>query len=326
MNKAHASLASLFALAFVLYAAYSLPAKSGETGNAAPASIRIGYQKYGTLILVKARGELDRKLKAAGVTVDWAEFAFGPPMLEALNAAHLDFAASGETPPVFALAAKGSDLVYLGYESASPEGEAILVAKDAGIAGVAGLKGRKVAVARGSNAHYLLIRALASAALGWKDIQPVYLAPADARAAFANGAVDAWAIWDFHLAVAQETAGARILADGQKLVQNHEIYTSRKDFIRQHPELAKTVLEEIARTDEWARTHTAEAAELLDRQLGIGVPVLKKALERRAYGLHPVDAELASAQQNIADTLHALGLLPKPVQVSLALSATEIQP
>ncbi|MDD2768213.1 MAG: aliphatic sulfonate ABC transporter substrate-binding protein [Methylococcus sp.] len=326
MSKANTSLASLFALAFILYASCISSVKSVESENAQPASIRIGYQKYGTLILVKARGELDRRLKQAGVTVDWAEFAFGPPMLEALNAAHLDFAASGETPPVFALAAKGSDLIYLGYESASPEGEAILVAKDSGIGGISELKGRKVAVARGSNAHYLLIRALASAGLDWKDIQPVYLAPADARAAFANGTVDAWAIWDFHLAAIQELGEARILADGKQLVQNYEIYTSRRDFIRQHPDLAKTVLEEIARTDEWAKTHTAEAAELLDRQLGIGVGILQRALGRRAYGLHPADTELANSQQNIADTLHALGLLPKPVQVSLALSATEIQP
>ncbi|QSA96121.1 sulfonate ABC transporter substrate-binding protein [Methylococcus sp. EFPC2] len=291
-------------------------AQAADGLPARPAEVRIGYQKYGTLILVKARGQLEQRLKALNVAVRWAEFSFGPPMLEALNAGHLDIAATGETPPVFALAARGSKLAYVGYEEPSPEGEAVLVRKDSDISRLEDLKGRKVAVSRGSNAHYLLIKALESAHLGWKDIQPVYLLPAEARAAFATGAVDAWAVWDFHLAAAQESLPARVLADGKGLVANHEIYTSSRDFADRYPELTRILLDEIGDVDTWVHGHPDEAAELLDRQLNVGKPALKRALSRRGYGLHPADAALASAQQAVADTLHGQGLLPRPIRVA----------
>ncbi|CAI8896835.1 sulfonate ABC transporter substrate-binding protein [Methylocaldum szegediense] len=303
----------LAALAFFL-AGIAYAADTGP--DPLPKEIRIGYQKFGTLILLKSKGDLERRLAPLGVSVAWAEFQFGPPMLEALNAGSIDFATTGETPPVFGQAARGSQLVYVGYESPSPEGEAIIVPKDSNISSVADLKGRRVAVAKGSNSHYLLVRALAKAGLGLKDIQVSYLAPADARAAFERGAVDAWSIWDFYLAAAQETLGARILVDGKGLVDNHEIYTSRRGFAERYPELVKIVLEEIAKIDDWTRDHPAEAAEFLSSQVGVASNVIELALKRRKYGLNGVSPQLVEAQQKIADTLHAIGLVPQPIRVA----------
>lgn len=281
-----------------------------------PKELRIGYQKYGTLILLKSKGDLEKRLAPLGVSVNWAEFQFGPPMLEALNAGSIDFATTGETPPVFGQAAKGSQLIYVGYESPSPEGEAIIVPKDSKIRGIADLKGRKVAVAKGSNSHYLLVSALAKAGLEPKDIQVTYLSPADARAAFERGAVDAWSIWDFYLAAAQEILGARVIADGKGLVNNHEIYTSRRAFAEQHPALIRIVLEEIAKIDQWTRDNPGEAADFLSRQIGIAPAVLERALKRRQYGPHDISPELVEAQQKIADTLHSIGLVPQAIRVA----------
>ncbi|BBA37078.1 ABC transporter, substrate-binding protein, aliphatic sulfonates family [Methylocaldum marinum] len=298
-----------FFLAGITYAADTGPGQF-------PKEIRIGYQKFGTLILLKSKRDLERRLAPLGVSVAWAEFQFGPPMLEALNAGSIDFATTGETPPVFGQAARGSRLVYVGYESPSPEGEAIIVPKDSNISSVADLKGRRVAVAKGSNSHYLLVRALAEAGLGLSDIQVSYLAPADARAAFERGAVDAWSIWDFYLAAAQESLGVRILVDGKGLVDNHEIYTSRRGFAERYPALVKIVLEEIAKIDDWTRDHSAEAADFLSRQVGIAPSALERALKRRRYGPNDVSPELVEAQQKIADTLHAIGLVPQPIRIA----------
>ena len=191
----------LFGLAFAagLAAANPLHAQDKE--------VRIGFQKYGTLVLIKSKGILEPKLAPLGYTVKWAEFAAGPPMLEALNAGAIDIAQTGEAPPIFAQAASDT-LVYIAHEPPAPRGEAILVPKDSSIASVADLRGKKVGLNKGSNVHFLLVRALEAAGVGYDEIEPVFLPPADARAAFASGAIDAWVIWDPYQASAEQTLGA----------------------------------------------------------------------------------------------------------------------
>ncbi len=150
--------------------------------------VRIGFQKYGKLVLLKSKGTLEGKLKPLGYKVVWTEFPAGPQLLEALNVGAIDFGNTGEAPPIFAQAA-GAPLVYVAHEPPAPEGEAILVPKDSPIKSVADLKGKKVALNKGSNVHYLLVKALEKAGVKYSDIEPVFLAPADARAAFERGSV-----------------------------------------------------------------------------------------------------------------------------------------
>ena len=131
-------------------------AQAQATSSSAPKELRIGYQKYGTLVILKARGTLEKRLAGQGVDVKWTEFPFGPPLLEAINVGSIDVGTVGESPPIFAQAA-GADLVYVGNEPPAPAAEAIIVPKDSPIKAVAELKGKRVAVAEGSNANYLLI-------------------------------------------------------------------------------------------------------------------------------------------------------------------------
>src|SRR5580658_10862892 len=191
--------------------------------------IRIGYQKYGTLVLLKARGALEKRLALLHVEVKWTEFPAGPQLLEGLNVGSIDFGTVGEAPPIFAQAA-GADLVYVGNEPGAPAAEAILVPNNSAIKSVAELKGKKVALNKGANVHYLLVKVLEKAGLRYSEITPVFLAPADARAAFETGAVDAWAIWDPFQASAEVTLNARTLADGTGVVPNNQFYLARKAF------------------------------------------------------------------------------------------------
>jgi sulfonate transport system substrate-binding protein len=186
-------------------------------------TLRIGYQKYGTLTILKARGTLEKRLAAQGVEVKWTEFPAGPVLLEGLNVGSIDFGTVGEAPPIFAQAA-GANLVYVANEPPAPLSEAIVVPKTSTLKTVADLKGKKVALNKGSNVHYLLVKALEKAGLDYKDVQVVYLPPSDARAAFERGSVDAWVIWDPFLAAAEKQLGARILADGKGLVANHQFF------------------------------------------------------------------------------------------------------
>jgi sulfonate transport system substrate-binding protein len=276
--------------------------------------LRIGYQKYGSLVLLKERGLLEQRLGADGWSVTWTEFPGGPQLLEALNVGAIDFGTTGEAPPIFAQAA-GAPLLYVGHEPPAPTGEAILVQEDSQISDVAGLKGRKVAFNKGSNVHYLVVRALVDAGLSYRDVEPVYLPPADARAAFERGAVDAWAIWDPFLAAAQAATGARTLTDGTGLVSNHQFYLAAQPFAAAHPAVIQAILADIGDTDRWAAGRTGEVAALLASRVGIPAAVLEVALARLGFGVQPLGDAVVAEQQRIADTFLELGLLPKPIAV-----------
>jgi sulfonate transport system substrate-binding protein len=277
--------------------------------------VRIGYQKYGKLVLLKGRGTLEDKLKPLGYSVSWTEFPSGPPLLEALNVGAIDFGIAGETPPIFAQAA-GAPLVYLAYDPPAPSGEAILVPKDSPLKSVADLRGKKVALNKGSNVHYLLVRALEQAGLKYADIQPVFLAPSDALAAFTRGSVDAWVIWDPYEAAAEAATGARILADGTGLVSNYQFYFSSKKFLTEHAKAVDIVLEALNEADDWTKNNIEAVAEQLSPSVGLPAAVLAVSLKRESYGILPINSEVIASQQRIADTFHALGLLPKPITVS----------
>jgi sulfonate transport system substrate-binding protein len=114
-----------------------------------PNLVRIGYQKYGTLNVVRAHGDLDKALSQHGKRVQWLLFSAGPQLLEALNAGSIEVGNTGEAPPIFAQVANPS-LVYLGNQPPYPEGEALLIPKSSSISSVADLKGKKVVLNKGS--------------------------------------------------------------------------------------------------------------------------------------------------------------------------------
>ncbi len=277
-------------------------------------TIRIGYQKYGTLNILKAQGSLEQRLKPQGITVQWIQFPAGPQLLEALNAGSIDYGHTGEAPPIFAQAA-GAPLVYIAHEPPNPKGEGILVAKDSSIQKVADLKGKKVALNKASNVHFFLVQALAAAGLQYKDIKPVFLPPAEARAAFEQGSVEAWAIWDPFFTAARRATGARVLENAENLAANREFYLAAKPFADKYSDRIKAILEETQKVDDWAKANPTEVAKLLSPQLGIDVPTLVEVSQRRPYGVQPMQSDVVAYQQQVADTFFKLGLLPKPLDV-----------
>lgn len=280
--------------------------------------IRIGYQKYGTFNILKKQGTLEKTLEKYGYSVKWIQFPAGPQLLEALNVGSIDIGHSGEVPPIFAQAA-GTDFVYIAHEPESPLSEAILVRKNSSFRTVQDLKGKKVALNKGSNVHYLLIKALEDAGLKISDINPQYLAPGDARAAFEQGSVDAWVIWDPYFALAETETDVKVLADGKNLVKNREFYFARKEFAEKHGQVIDVLLEEINNTDRWAKNAPKEVAELLSPELGIDVPALEKAAKRRTYGVQKISEQVLNEQQMIADTFYEQKLIPEKIHVKEAV-------
>jgi sulfonate transport system substrate-binding protein len=301
---------------FTASSAAAIATLAATKSYAAGKTVRIGYQKYGNLVLLKANGILEEKLKPLGYSVDWKQFVAGPQLLEALGAGAVDFGTTGETPPVFAQAA-GAPLVYLGTEPPAPLGEAIIVLKDSPITSVAGLKGKRVAFNKGSNVHYLLVRALEKAGLSIEDIAPVYLAPPDGLAAFERKAVDAWAIWDPYLASAQAALPTRLLTDATGIVPNHQFYLGSRRFTDQA--VVTAFKDSIAQIDRDTAGNPRAGAKLLAPVTGIPEDVVADALARQTWAIQPIDSKIIAAQQEIADTFFKLGLIPKAIKVSDAM-------
>jgi len=283
-------------------------------------TLRIGYQKSASLfVLQKAQGTLEKRLAPLGVDVRWVEFPAGPQLLEGLNVGSVDIGHVGEAPPIFAQAA-GANFVYLGNDPAAPEAEAIVVAKDSPLKSVADLKGKKVALNKGSNVHYLLVRALEKAGLKYADIQPVFLAPADARAAFEKGAVDAWAIWDPFLSAAEKQLGVRQLADGRFGVANNYLYyLGERRFAERRPDVIKALFEDSAEQGRWIKANLKQAAAIIGPLQGLDVEIVESALRRYQFGVAPVSEAIAAEQQKIADVFFDLKLIPKNVRVADAV-------
>ena len=310
MTTSHLNRRQLLATAA---ASAALLASATALAQSATRTLRIGYQK-GWLSILKGRGTLEKRLRPLGVNVTWTEFNAGPVQLEALNVGSIDFGDVGEAPPIFAQAA-GAPLVYVGATVPRPHLEAVLVPKDSAIQSVADLKGKRIAFNKGSNVQYFLVKLLEKHGLKYSDVTPIYLPPPDARAAFQKGAVDAWIIWDPFLAAAQKTLDARLLVDGNGIVNNRQYYFSARDFATQNTDVLKIAIEEINTIDNWIGANKAAAAAELATVLGLDKSITALYVGRAAYGTKTVTSEILAEQQAIADTFFELKLIPKKLNL-----------
>ncbi|MEB0115837.1 sulfonate ABC transporter substrate-binding protein [Undibacterium sp. RTI2.2] len=284
-----------------------------------PSELRIGFQKSSVnLTLLKQRQSLEQLLgsaKPGGVKITWFEFTAGPQMLEALSVGSIDFATTGEPPPIFAQAA-GSSLVYVGAEPAKPSVSAILVKQDSPIKTLSDLKGKKIAFQKGSSAHYHVLRAVQQGGLQWSDITPIYLAPADARAAFERGSVDAWAIWDPYWAAIEQTAKPRVLVTGNGLVNNLSHYLSSRSFAEKYPKVIQLLFEELTKSDTFVHSNRPEAIAAIAASTGLDKATIATYLDRRPRS--PVvylTQNIIDEQQRVADNFYQQKLIPKSVNI-----------
>jgi sulfonate transport system substrate-binding protein len=281
-------------------------------------SVRIGYQKYGTLNVIKAEGSFDRSLAAQGISVTWILFPAGPQLLEALNAGSIDLGNTGEAPPVFAQAA-GVNLVYFGNQPAFPKGEGLLVRKDSPIQRVSDLKGKRIALNKGSNVHYFLVKFLEKNGLKIDDIKPAYLTPADAWAALEGGSVDAWVIWDPYMTAAIDRSGARILGDADGVAANREFFLADRRFAQAHQEILLAIRDAVSRCGTWVSTKPEDVVRYLAPQLGMSEQVVAKVIRAQPWGFQPITDQVISDQQTIGDTFFSLKLIPKTIRVADAV-------
>jgi sulfonate transport system substrate-binding protein len=288
--------------------------------ESSPSALRIGYQKSSTLItLLKTRGTLEQALAPLGLRVSWHEFASGLPLTDALNVGAVDFSADvADTVPVFAQAAHAR-FVYVAQEAPSPKAQAIIVKKDSALHTLGDLKGARIAVTKAAGSHYLLLAALSRAKLAPSDAAVHYLTPADGRAAFERGSVDAWITWDPYVASVDRNADVRILADGSGLASYQRYYLASTAFAAARPDVIQILFDRLSEAGTWLRDHPQEAAATLAPIWGLDATTIARANARRSYLVRAVAAQNFGEQQKIADAFLAAGLLPARVDTGDAL-------
>jgi sulfonate transport system substrate-binding protein len=277
-------------------------------------TMRIGFQRSSTLItILKSNGELEKALAPLGIRVTWHEFTSGLPLLEALNLGNVHFSADvADTVPIFAQAA-GAKLVYVAEEAPSPAAQAIVVPAGSPIAKLPDLKGKRVAVTKGAGSHYLLLAALGTADLSFRDISPAYLTPADGRAAFVSGSVQSWVTWDPFLSSALRQTGAKVLTDGTGIASYKRYYLASEDFVQRHGDALNVVYAKLRETGVWVKENPGEAAVVLAGLWGIDAPTVEQANRNRSYQVGAVTLDGLSEQQKIADAFLRDGVLPRAV-------------
>lgn len=285
------------------------------SGNAQGAvkEIRIGYQKTGVLVITRQRATLEKHFAAQGIDVKWVEFSSGPPMMEAMNVGSVDYGAVGDSPPVFAQAA-GAAIVYAAGQPIT-NGQGILVRKDSPIRSIADLKRKRVGFTKGSSAHNVVVQTLEKAALTYADITPVYLTPPDAGPAFANGSIEAWAIWDPYFAIGETRQNGRILINAREVTRTNSFYIANREFAKNHGAILQQIVDVTTATGQWAEQHRNEVARSLAAITGVPLDIQTVAADRANFVIGPVTDDIVATQQGVADRFFKLGLIPKPIVI-----------
>ncbi|MEV0225151.1 ABC transporter substrate-binding protein [Streptomyces sp. NPDC050704] len=284
----------------------------GGTDGKGSLTLNVGDQKGGSEAVLRAAGEL----KNLDYKIKWSTFTSGPPLLEAVNAKAVDIGGVGNTPPIFAAGANSKITVVAAYRGNS-KGEALLVPKDSKLTKTSELKGKSIAVAQGSSAHYQLIASLKEAGLKLSDVKVKYLQPADALAAFTAGKIDAWAVWDPYTSQVLQAKQGRILTDGEGVVNGLNFQVAAPGALDDKKRAAAIgdYLERLRRAQDWVYEHPDEWAKVWAKDTGLPYEVALASVKRSNATRIPValDKPLIASEQEIADTFTDLKLIPRKV-------------
>jgi len=288
---------------------------NSNTAQKDTANLSIGYQKAALKLIVAKQNKIFEQT-FPNTKIEWKEFPAGPQTLEALSVNAIDFGYTGDTPVIFSISS-GKPTQYLAYEKASQYAHGLLTPTNSQIKTLLDLKGKRIALTKGSSAHNFLAEVLKKANLTWADIQPVWLTPADARAALERKSIDAWAIWDPYASAAEIQGNAKVLIDSKDLPETYAFYLSSLQFLQAHQQEAKKIIQALNQADDWINTHPDDAAKILAQSTGLDENIAKRVLEKRQKPspVQPLTSDVVQAQQQVADLFSDLKLIPNTVQL-----------
>ena len=269
-------------------------------------------------MIAQQQKSIETAARPLGIAVKWVEFTAGPPLVEALNVGAIDLGWTGDAPPIFGQSA-GSAIVYVAALPSNGLGEAIISKAGSGITTVADLKGRNVAVGKGTSAHNLLVAALEKDGIGFDEITATYLSPADAAAAFAADKVDAWSIWDPFLAIAETRYKPEVLVRSPDVLNVNTYFLANRTFAGEHPEVITASIEALTSAAAWADANRDKVAEALHEVTGVPLDAQTLAADRAKFGIFALTPEIVANQQRTADRFYRLGLIPNSIKIADAV-------
>lgn len=307
----------IFGLVLAVAAAMGI-APSARAADA-PREIHLDYAYYNPVSLVlKQKGWVEDEFRKDGIAIRWVLSLGSNKALEFLNAGSLDF---GSTAGAAALLGRinGNPIKSI-YVYSKPEWTALVTTKDSNINGVADLRGRRIAVTRGTDPHIFLVRALQGAGLTEKDVTLVLLQHQDGRLALDKGDVDAWAGLDPMMAQAEIEHGDRLFFRDADL-NTYGVLNVREAFAAANPSLVARVLQVYERGRRWALEHPGELKEIMMTAARLTDPVAARQLERTdlrdpVVGEKPRQAILAAGL-----ALQQAGVIPAGVDVTAAAAS-----
>ncbi len=304
-------LVSMFALAGCLSRESddrsAAPPSTVDAAQLSTVTLNVGDQKGGTQALLQASGQLT----GTPYKVSFSTFTSGPPQVEAATAGRIDFAVTGNTPPIFGAASDARIKVVSAYTN-DASGDQILVPRTSTARSVADLRGKRIAFGKGSSAHGHLLLQLTKAGLTPSDVQLVPLQPADALTAFTAGQVDAWAIWDPFTAIAQQQTGARTLTTAQGVANGYGFGIASQqalDDSAKNTALADLV-SRIAKASAWAKANPAEWASKYSAAVKIDPAAGEVAQSRSLRPAVPLDDSVIASEQKLYDAFVAAKQIP----------------
>ena len=300
--------------ALAILATLAMPAAAEEKLE----EVRLDYAYYNPVsLLLKDKGILEAQLKAQGTSVRWVLSLGSNKALEFLNAGSIDF---GSTAGAAALLGKihGNPITAV-YAYSKPEWTALVTTDKSGIKSVADLKGKRIAVTRGTDPHIFLERALADNGLTDRDVTLVLLQHPDGKIALIKGDVDAWAGLDPMMAAAELEDGARLFYRNPD-ANTWGILNVRQEFAAQHPDTVKAVIAAYEQARLYAIAHPDELKAILARDAKVTDAVAGKQLERTVLTHPQINDDEKKTIEAAGIALQKSGIIEPGVDVPAAVA------
>lgn len=313
------------AMIFIILATAMLVLTGSGTSRAAK-ELRVALQvgpHYGPIYVVKQKGWLEEELKKSGFTVKWASFISGPPMNEAFAAGEQDIGFMGDSPAIIAKSA-GQDTRIVALTTIAPRALALLVPKDSKIVSPKDLKGKKVAVVKGSYAHHLVVLILQNNGLTVDDIQLINLTHADIAAALSNGEVDAGALWEPLITRLEDSGAARVLVDGTGIKQGLLVMIATNDFAAKNPEVIETFLKLYQKGYDFIRANPRESAGLIAKEVNLTPEQLLKIMGKFDYN-PAIRPDSIKELKKTEEFMRWAGIIKAPVDIDTFIDTRYLQ-